>query len=364
LLVGESLAAKSCWEKALRLDPNFGFAQHGLGKICLLQADYRSAVEYLRQAVESQEFAEPVHDLSDAYLKLGEVPQAISVLADFAADHPDAAETSLLLGQAYLADRQFELAKTAFEKTLELRPDSLRAQEGLGKALLRLGDREAARELLEKQRNNRGSESRNLSPEEHFQGECRDLCKHYFSAAQVYAAGGALQQAIKVLDKATLLDPHNMRVWTMLLTQAERQGNLPKALKDATRMCRENPENSGAFFTLGILQAKAGRTAAAKASLEEVIRLAPESFSGYEALARLLIKTRSDLPRTVGLAEKVVELRGAAVDHELLGQALVLNGKFDRAEECLASAIRLDPNNKLFQEAMRQLRTFRENRHE
>lgn len=359
LLVGENNLAKRCWEQALAIDPNFGYAQHGLGKVAMLQADYATAIQLLMQAKDKLPAeAEPVHNLSDAYLKLGDVAAAIQVLEEFSSAHQDSGETLLLLGQAYVADRQFEKAKQAFEQTLTLHPDSPRAQEGLAKTLIRLGDREAARELLEKQRELRKDEASNRSPDEVFRDECKDYSHRYLYAARVYLAGRMPIRAEQILRKATILDPANTDAWTQLLTQLQRQGQLQQAVESAVQMCQDNPTNAGCFFTCGILQAKAGQHTAASESLKKVIQLAPQSFSGYEALARLQIQIGPS-PETIDLANKVVELRGIAADHELLAQAYAANEKLEQAEGELKKAIQLDPQNTYYADALRQLQQYR-----
>ena len=360
-LIGDNAMAKEAWQAALRLEPKYGYALHGLGKVALADSDFDSAVTLLKQAAELlPENPEPVQDLSDAYLKRGDLQDAIAALKAFTAKRGDDAETFLLLGQAQLADRQFEEAKKSFEITLELRPDLPRAQEGLGKTLLRLGDREGAKALLEAQSRARASaEATNRSAEEVFADECRDYSVRYLSAARVYLEGKAVDKAEKVIVKATVLDPSNIDAWTLLLSHYQAKGDMQAAVSQARIMCEKNPDNASCYFTSGVLMARAGMPKEAEKSFEKVILLAPNSPAGYESLARLLIGNRSEQSRTPGLAQMVVQLRGNAADHELLAQSYAVTGRLRDAHDALSRAIQLDPQNVAYQQAMQQLEKFR-----
>lgn len=360
-LVGENSVAKEAWLAALSLEPKYGYALHGLGKIALADSDFDSAGSLLKQAAELlPENPEPVHDLADAYLKRGDIQDAIATLKAFAAKRGDDAETFLLLGQAQLADRQFEEAKKSFEITLELRPALPRAQEGLGKTLLRLGDREGAKSLLEAQSKARASsEATNRSADEVFADECRDYSVRYLSAARVYLEGKADAKAEKVIVKATVLDPANVDAWKLLLSHYQAKGDMQSAIAQARIMCDKNPTNASCYFTSGVLMAKAGMIQEAEKSFEKVILNAPNSPSGYESLARLLIQNRGNLSKTPGLAQMVVQLRGTAADYELLAQCYAVTGKLREAHAALSRAIQMDPQNVAYQQAMQQLEKFR-----
>lgn len=360
LLLGESNAAKASWEQALKRDPYYSFAIYGLGNIALLQKNYEEAVKLLQEALPAfPDYAKAHHDLSDAYVKSGEVEKAIAVLKAYSETHADSAETYVLLGHAYMANQEFEPAKEAFEKTLQLQPDVPRAQEGLGRALIRLGERERARLLLAQQRESRANESTNRSQEQVLADELVEYCVKYMDVAKVYMGGGAGAKAQQVLERAVVLDPKNTQVWSALLGLYQRGGDIDKAVSMAAKMCQENEDSASAFYTCGLIQAKAGLRNSALESLNKVITLAPESYTGYEALARMLIQSKSEFPKALQLAEKTVSIRGSASDHELLAQAYAVNGQMDKAHEELSRAIELDPQNAVYAQAMKQLEQFR-----
>lgn len=360
LLVGETSAARQCWELALEIDKDYGYAIYGMGKVSVLNAKFDEAVRYFSRALDGQpDSTNIVKELSNAYLKLGDVEHAIQVLTSFVTQHPQATETWVLLGQAYLSDRQFESAKTAFEKALELYPELPSAQQGLGTVLVRLGRREEASKLLEAQRANRADSTTNRTTAEIFAGEMRDYSDRFVFAARVYLGNGAVDAAERCLIRASVFNPQNIEAWTMLFDLYEGIGRLDLAVEHADRLWQKNPDSAGSAFTLGILRAKLGQVAEAKQAYREVIRLAPDSHSGYEALVRLDIQTQTDKIECLSLAQQLIAVRGNAADFELLGQAYAFHGQWDDAQAALQQAIRLDPQNQYYNLALEKLRQFR-----
>lgn len=358
LMLEEFGRAEASWKAALEIAPDYIHAHFGLGQVAMTRDDYPAAIERFRKViVDSPDYSEELyHELAEAYHKDGELEKSVEVLRDYLKMHPDSAESHLRLGQELLGLKEFESARDAFEQALKISPELPRAQEGLGRALVRLGDRERARELLQAQARARAESREEIDS---LRSERVAYSKKYGEIAKVFFAGNQSASGIRILERAVVLDEANMDAWSSLLGGYQRSNQIGNALRMARQMCDVNSQNAGAFFTSGILHAKAGKAEQAIQDLDSAIELAPESHSGYEALARLLLQLRTDLPRTIELATQAVKYRGIAADHELLAQTLAVNGQFERAESELARAIELDPDNAVYGQAMRQLQQFR-----
>jgi tetratricopeptide (TPR) repeat protein len=359
-LLGELQAAQESWNKTVELSPSYIHAYVGLGRVALAQDENEKAAELFEKVLSNTPdySADLYHDLAKAYSNQGNGKKAIETLTQYAELHPESADTFLRLGAEYMASREYKLAKQAYETTLQLVPDLPRAQEGLGRALVRLGDRERARELLEAQAEARSEEAKIPSPEEAFKAELVEYAEKYKDVAQVFLAGGDTVKAQLILEKAVVLDDTNTNAWSSLLGLYQRTNQIKRAQLMAEKMCEANPESASVFFTCGIINSRAGKADSAEEDFRTVMRLAPNSHTGYEALARLLIQTRKELPRTIDLASKAVELRGSAADHELLAQTFALNGKMQDARKSLLQAITLDPTNAIYKQALQQLEKF------
>lgn len=357
LLFGESENAAACWRSALKAAPQYAYATHGLGKVEMLNSNFEAAIELFLQAVSTLPAnVELVHDLADAYTKLGQIDEAITTLSSFVAKYPESATTYLRLGQSYLANSQFELAEPAFRTALTLVPGLPRAEQGLATALLRLGKRDEAKELLTTQHARRTAEQTELSPQRTFDEELKACADRYCNAAEVYVGAGRFNHAERVIKRALVLSPNNSHASSVLVSVLRSQRRLAEAISVAQQQSKLAPNNSSWQFTIGFLASEMGDHADAQAAFREVVRLAPDSPVGYDSLVRTLIRAQSSLPETIKLATKLVQMRGTAADHELLGQSYAVNGDLNRAYQSLSEAIRLDPENQIYRGAMQHLK--------
>jgi protein O-GlcNAc transferase len=365
MLFGETQAAKECWLKAVRLIPDYGYGLYGLGKIALLESDYEQAIDLFNRSIPKQPgVAEPVHDLADAYTKLSQLDKAIESLRSFATANPHSALTWLLLGQAAQSKLDYEQAEQAFRTALELAPGTFRAEQGLATVLIRLGKREEAKKLLAEARAKEPAATKNRSAEQVFQDELKECSARFLGVAEFYMSKRELNAATRVARRALVLDPQSVKAKSTLSNLYQQQGQLPAAIALLRELRQAEPLNASWPFTLGVLLANNGDLTAAAEQYREVIRLAPQNPIGYEALTRLVIGQGKDVKQVIEVTQQLVKLRGTAADHELLAEAYALTADYTQAERSLREAIRLDPNNSLYLQAMNQLQKVLGGAHE
>jgi cytochrome c-type biogenesis protein CcmH/NrfG len=80
----------------------------------------------------------------------GKADQAIGVLQQELLRDPRSAEAEVILGQAYLQQSNFDQARTAFQRAVDLQPDLVPARYNLALLCERSGDAGAALEAWEK----------------------------------------------------------------------------------------------------------------------------------------------------------------------------------------------------------------------
>ncbi len=356
LLVGDNEKARSTWQRALEVNAEYPFAVYGLGKVAHLQGDHGTAVAYLAKAADAlPDYYYAHHDLAAALHADGRLDEAVTVLQNFARTHGSDAQTWLLLGLKQLEQQRFEEAKQSLENALRIAPDQPRAEEALGRALVRLGRREEAQALFDKQELTRESQSKNRSAEQVFDDELREYASKYADVAKVYLSEQELESALAILVKASYLDPENTSIWATLMDVCQSLGQMTLASRLTTRMLQANGEDPSAFYTAGVIQSRAGDWGLAKQSFRRLVELAPDSPRGYSAFARLSIQTRTDPELALQYALKAVELRGNGSDHELVAQIYASTGQFGEAKLHLEKAIELEPNNQAYAQAMQQL---------
>ncbi len=358
MLFGETEEAKKCWLAATNIDPTYAYALHGLGKIAILNSDFEQAIAYLKNALSRQPNNEDlVHDLSDTYLKLGKLDESVGCLQAFAENNPKSMLTQILLGQSYLAKEQFEEAESAFRFALKISPGQPRAENGLATVLIRLGKRDEAKTLLTNQKASREANTKSRPLEVVLQDELKDLSERFNTVAEFYSTHGNHERAEQVARRALILNGENLQAKALLVEILHKQNRLKESLDLLDQLSVADSKNPRWPYTRGVFQSLLGNRKAARQAYEKVVQLAPTSTTGYEALARLAIGAREDLPSAILNAQKAVEIRGSAADHELLAQAYAVNSDYQKAHESLIEAIRQDANNKNYIEAMKQLKT-------
>jgi tetratricopeptide (TPR) repeat protein len=209
--------------------------------------------------------------------------------------------------------------------------------------------------LLANQKLNRKASEKNRSPEEVFQDELKELSLRFQTVAEFYSTHGDLRKSEQVARRALVLDANHQQPKVLLMDLLQNQDRIKESLAFADQLCLTDKENPRWPYTRGALLSLLGDRVAARQAYEEVVKLAPTSPTGYEALARMAIGTREGLKSAIAFAQKTVEVRGSAADHELLAQAYAINSDFPKAHQSLSEAMRLDPSNRGYVEAMEQL---------
>ena len=344
-LIGNLEVAEACWQDALAKSSEYGYAFDGLGKIAFKRSDYALAAEYFSKAAKLMPNNNlPVHALSDALLKQGEIEQAIQVLERENTDRKKSRSTLLLLGQAYMANRDYQNAKIAFEETLAIDPNNAPAIKGLGSAYQRLGNKQEAAMWLARVQSDRSTGNFSVSNE----AERIDVAVKLVDTARVYIKYGKLEDAIFVLRQAALFDPQSedsRKTLVDVLLKLERPA---AAIEFARQLLDLSPKNGNYILSLASLYSTQKNWADAESTYQRLVALAPESPVGYEALAHLFITSQTDMVKAIAMAQRVTELRGAASDFATYSQSLAINGRIPEAIQAMQTAIDKDPESRSF----------------
>jgi serine/threonine-protein kinase len=209
--------------RALDLDPTLPGAHLAAGRCELEQGAYGEAVAHLERTLE----LDPLN--LNAYVQLaaaledsGEPEQAEAVFDRAVRTGPDDWQTHHQIGRFLYEERfQLERAATHFRRVIELLPDSSIGYAALGGCLLYLGDREAARENLERAVAIGPSywALHNLATVEYYEG-------NYSAAIQRYR-------------QALAIDDSDYEVWSALAETARAASARPAEIRQAYERAAE-----------------------------------------------------------------------------------------------------------------------------
>jgi tetratricopeptide (TPR) repeat protein len=142
--------AANQFEAALRLDPYFPWAYHGLGTCNAKRQKFPDALKAYRRALElNPGFTRSMEPLAVCLLRTDQADEAERWLRRLVEMQPDDPQAWFALGKLLYERTRFEDAVTAFRKTLEKKADHPEARRGLGLALLAAGRPKDAQALYD-----------------------------------------------------------------------------------------------------------------------------------------------------------------------------------------------------------------------
>jgi tetratricopeptide (TPR) repeat protein len=189
----------------------------------------------------------------------------------------------------------FDLAVDAFQKALEINPDSAAAYEGWGVALQRQNQLEEARKLL--------SKSLGLQPD-------RKDAHNYLG--QVHARLGNSAEAIRQYREALRLDPQDAETHMMLGSLLVDSGKADEAKQHLADAARLDPKNTLPHVLLGIVLVREGSPEQADVHFQNALKIDPACVTAL--LQRSSIKASSGNPalrdrqEAIRLAEQACQL--------------------------------------------------------
>jgi tetratricopeptide (TPR) repeat protein len=371
--VGRTELAAKQFEVSLKLDPDQPSALVNLAQIRFASGsdeDMRAARELFARAMRVAPDADIARSLVVISLRLGEKEQAASAFRDYAAlassgqpASSSSASARAELGSALLAAGLADEAVAELEAAVALDPSNVGAVVALGRAHLRRKDIRAAGRTLE------GALARGL-----------DAAPVYAALADVYEAGGYVENAIPAMRLAIARDPSNelyhvrygmlltdtkapaaavirlrealaefprsSRLWLALGIAELNDGKSEDAEKSFARSLELDPRSVPALAYLGTVRAERGLYAEAVAFYERAVAAGPELAVPYYLAADALLKqTVVDEPRAMKYLRRAIELEpDFASAHLALARLHVRAERWAEAAAEFEQVVRLDPD--------------------
>jgi len=125
-------AAIACFKKVsgelLYATPYYAF--YNLGKAYYEKKEYGLSEEYYMKALDSEpKFLDPLVGLGRVYIATGKISDAISALTSALKQYPQYARAYFYLGQAYTLIKDYRRAVLAYQKAIEIEPNTPLARD-------------------------------------------------------------------------------------------------------------------------------------------------------------------------------------------------------------------------------------------
>jgi Tfp pilus assembly protein PilF len=352
--VGRTQLAAAQFEASLKLDPAQPSALVNLAQIKFNSGkpeDLRAARELFTRAHAVAPDAEISRALVVVALRLGERETAAVAYRDYSArvaassltetssstatpsvsdaSSPASSASRAELGAALLEGELVEEATTELNAAIALDPSNIDALIALSRAHLKRKDIKSAGRALE------SAVARGV-----------DSARVYAALADVYEAGGYVENAIPAMRLAIARDPRNESYrlrYGLLLNDTKAPAAAVIRVREALK---EFPESSPLWLALGIAQMGDGKSDDARKSFERALELDTRSAPALAYLGSTYGE-RGQYAEAASFYERAIAAApNSAVPYYLAADALLKEPDVDapRVEKYLARAVELEPD--------------------
>lgn len=287
-------------------------AQLAMGRI--LQGESEAGLEELQSLTDSQGGMEYDRLLVMSYLALKDYEGALRAAAAMRDKYSESAETVNLLGVVQLAMERREAARDTFNEAIALDGDFPAAYVNLANLEFKVGDAEAAAEVLGRAAS-RGLESPEI----------------LLARARLAEATGDAGRTGQLYRQAYERYADNIQVSLEYADFLVRRGDQDKALTLLSSLNREQSDQPGVLARLGQVQISSGDLANAEANIRSLLEQTPDSGYAHFLLGRLQL-ARDQVDKAIPALERAVELGMDSIEPLiLLTEAYAATGQDEKA---------------------------------
>lgn len=372
----------------------------GLGFIAYQQGKFDDAIQYYINVVEQNTVgvSKAQHNLSKIYAGRGEIEKAIVAQQHAISREPNFAEAYFHLGVLYSRKQDWQAAITALQKTVAISPTMPNTHYQLARCYRQIGNVQKAEKAMERFRSLKKIETDiqkyleavfsadtdnkvtalvqlayTYLKYERYDDAAREFQRISMystsdvDTAQIHAGFGriALEQgdiseALKHYNRAIQLGLKSAETYHYLGIAYMQNRDAKRALKQFKRVLTLNSDYAESHLMLGTLYTTDGKFETAEKHYKQAISLVPEMAAAHHGLAYLYGKHNRDLDQAITSARRATELSpSSALYHNTLSWLCFKHGKYDAAETALLKAIKLAPDNPVYQEGLKEIREKR-----
>ena len=310
--------ARAAFEEALRRDPGYPEVRHRLGDIELQQDNWDEALVFYREEATIEPGAELFVNMGEAYYRLGKADSAQIFYEKAIAADSSSATAHMMFGQLLEELGRLEEALVHSKNALDIEPASTNYQFAVGSQLYQLGRLEEAVEYLKRAADDRllhypaqynlGQALDRLGREEEAQfylaraDSSRDLMDRITNVQSIAAQNpnsvndwielgellrraGERDRAVQAFNRATAIDPDNLRLQNNVGEMMLAEGDVRGAVKHFQDILRVDERRPVVWKNLGLAFAVAGLCEDARMALQIALDYEPENAEFKELLA-------------------------------------------------------------------------------
>jgi tetratricopeptide (TPR) repeat protein len=348
--------AEAQYKKAIEVESNNVEAREAIADFYVGQKQLEKAETAYKELVQIQENSpESRLQLANFYLQIKRENEAVNVLNQIIAESPEYVRARYRLGEIHLDRKDYEQTAAQVEELLKLNNNDVQAL--MLRARLRIQESKAEEavkdleEILKKQPSQKDA---------------------LFYMTQARLALGQVDQARAFIGDLEKYHPNYLKTKVLKIQASFTAGEPENALRGANELLEAiknfnpNVETTAqnleelrlrALTARGLAFLELGKLVEARADLQEIARLSPNSSSALVNLARVSTTERK-LPEALELYEKAIALDGRNFD-ALSGAVSILSRQkqFDQARAKIDKALEASNGQKEVMPALHYLKS-------
>lgn len=326
----QATAAK-LFERAIRLRPDYIDARYQLAVLepATPEGQARALVQYGNILSLQPNHVRSLINSAALTAENGDTEAAIALLRDAIKYSPKNLTAHLMLGQRFLAVKQWQAAKREFQWFLKRKPLDARAQFYLGRAVFGRKDFDRAIAVYRKAIDARGG----------------NFPEAYLNMGLAYMAKRKYSKAVKANKKAISQRQDYPEAWFNLGLAYLRSRRSRSAIEPFKNAVKHRPEYAEAWYNMGIAYTRQNRDEDAIAVYREALRIRP-NYRKVQLNLAVRLAQQGNKRDAIQLYREVlsVDATYASAWHNI-GLAYRDTGQLDEAEDALRNVLKLEPEN-------------------
>ena len=335
--------AQQLWQRCIELDQKSEPYYVNLAAIAIDRGEIQLAIDTLRSAIAAGiDSLDINHHLGVALNSIGQFEEAAAVAQKVLDASPNSGAHLFILGQAQLQMGDNEKAERSLLRAIELGIRSKAIYFSLFNVSMRLGKKEQAAKYREIYSN---FKEKDLDAEERYkvlsEEEARRVCVSVLSeATAIYRAISDLNTAEHLLLRVLALEPENKAGCADLAQLYSDRNELGNEIVARSRMIELDSLNLLNYLFLAKTLDAANKPAEAEAQIKKAISLAPQTVTGYAAMADFLMEQKQPA-KAQWYVEQAIRIQPNPQGFELLAKVFRAQGKTEAAGRAMDMAKQL-----------------------
>ena len=284
--------AETAFAKAKELNPVWLAPRMALARLYLDRGAYDRALEESEPILQTQPRNFDILMIAGtARLKKGEAGPALDLFNRAKEVSPTDATPQIHMGEAYVVQKKYGQALTAYEEALKLDPDRIDALGSIAQILALQGNRKAGFERVQQQL-----------------AKTKNKAEVYQLLGQLSMDQQDYEQALSYLQKAVALKPDLFSAAHLIASTYMAQKKFDQAIAESEKIIQKNPRATQSYMLLGVLHDQKQQYDQANRYYKKVLELDKNSALAANNLAWNYAQYGGDLDVASTLAQKAREL--------------------------------------------------------